>query len=544
MIARVLSGLVLVGVAGGVVWAGSTLEGADPAVAAPLTVTTAPDEVAAVCAAPVQLADPDVAGDPEFGSSPVGTTSGVVADAGPGTAALRSLDGAAVTTAAGALTTSVTGPTALWSAPADGLVPSAATAWSVTTDGDLRGLAAAPCQTPTTEQWLVGGGTELGTSTRLVLQNPHGTPATVEIEVWGPTGRLELAGPATFSVPAGGQTSTLLEGLAAEQRRLAVRVSSAGALVTSALQVNSLDGLRPTGVELIPAASAPATRQVVTGLAVEGSAPDGAGASVRVHVPAGDAPAAVDVFLLGPQGRVALPGAETLEVVPGQVAELSLAGLPAGTYTAVLESTVPFLAAGTYPRTDPSSGAVDLAHVPAAAPARAGRIAVPAPAGVSIALAAVPDDVAALPASVVGVGGGPGQPDGSSGADDGADGEADDGADTGADDGATGEEATDAAGKAAPPVPATLTFLGADGAVLETRAVSVTPGVVVAAPGPSGTRAVRLDSEPPAGVTLTWAANLSSGAGLVAALPGTETADVTVSVTVAARADLGLDVRP
>jgi hypothetical protein len=510
VIARVLAGMVLVGLAGGTVWAGSTLDRAEPTDAPPLTVASAPAEVAAVCAGPVRLADPDGGGDPDFGSSPVGTTSGVVADAAPGSAALRTVDGEPVATPPGDLATSVSGPTALWSTPADGLVPSVGTAWSLTTDGDLRGLAAAPCQRPTTEQWLVGGGTELGTSTRLVLQNPHGTPATVEIEVWGPTGRLELAGPATFSVAAGSQTSTLLEGLAAEQRRLAVRVISTGATVTSSLQVNSLDGLRPTGVELVPAATAPANRQVVTGIAVDGSAPDAA--AVRVHVPAGEASATVEVFLLGPQGRVALPGAETVEVVPGQVADLSLAGLPAGTYTAVLESTVPFLATGSYQRTDAASGAVDVAHVPAAVPAGSGRIAVPAEAGVSVALAAVPDDVAALPATVVGVGGEPQPTDGAAGAD----------------------------GLA--PTQVTLTFVGAGGATLETREVAVPAGTVVAAPAPAGTTAVRLDSQPPAGVTLTWAANLASGAGLVSALPGTEAQDVTVSVTVAARPDLGLDV--
>src|SRR5690606_21698813 len=101
---------------------------------------------------------------------------------------------------------SAPGPSVLWSTPAEGNVRASATAWSRTTQGDLRGLAAAPCQTPTTEQWLLGGSTELGSSARLVLQNPNRTAATVEVEVWGPAGRLELAGPATFSVPAGGQS--------------------------------------------------------------------------------------------------------------------------------------------------------------------------------------------------------------------------------------------------------------------------------------------------------------------------------------------------
>lgn len=513
MIARLIGGALLLGLAAGTVWVGTDLDAGAPVPApAPVSVTTAPSEVPAVCAGPAQLADPAAPGDPAFDPSPVGTDSGVVADASAGsTGALRTLAGEVVPTPEGVVAASVPGPSVLWTTPVEGMVRASATAWSRTTEGDLRGLAAASCQTPTTEQWLLGGSTELGSSARLVLQNPNRTAATVEVEVWGPTGRLELAGPGTFSVPAGGQASTLLEGLAAEQRRLAVRVVSTGATVTSYLQVNSLDGLRPTGVELVPPTRGPATRQVLAGVAVEASRADGDGASVRVHVPdATEGSVTVDVALLGPQGRVALPGAETLAVVPGEVTDLSLAGLPAGSYAVVLDAAVPFVASASYPRADAASGAVDVAHVSAGEPASAGGVAVPPGTSLSVAVSAVPADVSGLPSTVVGVGESPVVSD------------------------------PDAAEPAGATAGVSLTFLGPDGTVLETRTSTISAGTTVAAPGPPGTAAVRLDTAPTDGLAVHWAAHVLAAPGLVSALLPVEAADVTVSVTVADVRDVGL----
>lgn len=510
MIARLIGGVLLVGLAAGTVWVGTDLDAGRPVPApAPLSVTTAPSEVPAVCAGPAQLADPDAPGDPAFDPSPVGTAAGVVADASAGTTGeLRTLAGEAVPTSDGVLAASVPGPSILWSTPAEGHVRTSAAAWSRTPQGDLRGLAAASCQTPSTEQWLLGGSTELGSSARLVLQNPNRTAATVEVEVWGPTGRLDLAGPGTFSVPAGGQTSTLLEGLAAEQRRLAVRVVSTGATVTSYLQINSLDGLRPTGVELVPPTRAPATRQVLAGLAVEASRADGEGASVRVHAPDATDPVTVDVALLGPRGRVALPGAETLTVVPGEVTDLSLAGLPGGSYAVVLDASAPVVASASYSRTDAASGAVDVAHVSASEPASDGGVAVPPGTSLSIAVSAVPTDVTGLPSTVVGVD--------------------------------EARAASDPGDVAPATADVSLTFLGADGAVLETRTSTVRAGATVAAPGPAGTAAVRVETAPADGLAVHWAAHVLAAPGLVSALMPVESADVTVAVTVAAARDVGL----
>ncbi len=317
--------------------------------------------IAYTCPGPAQLADGDWERDPDFDPSPVGTTSaaaGVVLNPSrAGDEGLQDLSGSPSKPLTRGLDAAVAvtgkpGSRALWAQPdTDGIVRAAAVATSITTAGDLRSLGAMSCSPAEVEQWLVGGTTVLGASSRLVMQNPSRTPAAVQIEVWGPSGKLELDGPSSFSVPAGGQTATLLEGLAAEQRRLAVRVFSTGALVSSYIQVNELDGVRPLGMDFVAPSTAPARRQVVTGLTVQKSdIGEDASASVRLLAP-GSAATPVRLTILGENGRELLPGAESLDLAPGAVTDVNLAGLAAGTYAVVIESEEPVAAGGRFART-------------------------------------------------------------------------------------------------------------------------------------------------------------------------------------------------
>ena len=221
---------------------------------------------------------------------------------------------------------------------------------SVTSAGDLRGLAAAACEEPGITQWLVGGGTELGTTTELVLSNPSRTPAIVTLDLWGAGGELILAGPSTYLVPPGGQVTTLLGGLAAEQNRLVARVSASGALVTAYLQHTMLDGLTPMGVDYVVAGAEPASAQVLTAVTVEASeVTDSDVALLRLLAPGAAGTASIRV--LGSDGQQVLRGAETVELTAGAVTDVSLAGLPAGTYTVVVQSDTDVVAGAQITRT-------------------------------------------------------------------------------------------------------------------------------------------------------------------------------------------------
>ncbi|ACZ20858.1 hypothetical protein Sked_09080 [Sanguibacter keddieii DSM 10542] len=310
----------------------------------------------AVCPGPVVLADPGSTADAEFGSTPDETltslqvaafgaaTTSVLVPLGPdaGSGEQRTVQGSDPS----AYAVADQGPRSevLRSTTAAGdTSDAAASTSSATASGDLRGLAAASCAAPGVDQWLVGGGTELGSSTRLVLSNPSRTPATVTISLWGPSGALDPAGPTTYLVPPGEEVSTLVEGLAAQQRGLVVRATSAGALVTATLQHSVLEGLTARGVDLVVPGDAPATAQVVTGVSVEASEigdPDVA--SVRLLAP--DEGGTATLLVLGEDGQRVLRGAQTTELVAGTVTDVSLSGLPAGSYSVVVQAEVPVVA--------------------------------------------------------------------------------------------------------------------------------------------------------------------------------------------------------
>lgn len=420
---------------------------------------------------------------------------------------------------------------------------------SVTSAGDLRGLAAAACQEPGITQWLVGGGTELGTSTELVLSNPSRTPATVTVDLWGGGGALVLAGPSTYLVPPGGQVTTLLGGLAAEQNRLVARVSASGALVTAYLQHTVLDGLTPVGVDYVVAGAEPTTTQVLTGVTVEASeVTDADVATLRVLAP--DAAGTATVRVLGADGQQVLRGAETLDLAVGAVHDVSLAGLPAGTYTVVVQADTAIVAGAQMTRTGTPDAAQPLLGTPkdrAWVAARhdatgAGAAAIPPGTGALVALTALPTDIDE--AGDVGTGvpivyaeiEGADEVDGAAGGDAAG----------------TGTTAGDGAAWVAAPR-GELRVYGSDGALVGTRAISLAPGqtvvvdpMVVSGGVPVAAVAVVTDSDGTgagaAVLTLDWAVLLSAPgvSGSIAHLQPTSPTVTSSSLTVRRSAAVGL----
>ncbi|MGP7959865.1 DUF5719 family protein [Sanguibacter sp. A247] len=439
-VVRALTGLVVVGLAGATAWAVDLLPTEPLSGPAAQGQSVVPSSAALVCAGPVQLADATASADPAFDPTPVGTATRlgavVLAPATAGTAPVRGIDGGTVdpvTMVAGASAFVARGPvagaTTVTVAPApDGSAPFGAAVVSATTAGDLRGLAGASCVTPSAEQWLLGGTTTRGASTRLVVQNSSRTPAVVDVELWGPGGRIDPSGPTTMTVPAGGQAARLLESLAPEQRLLGVRVVARGALVSSYLQVNALDGLRPAGVDLA-SASTPAVRQVISGVTTGPAGPARLDVLVpRAAQPASSAaddaaddglalpdatggedvvaaPVSVSVAILGPQGRVLVPGAESLDVTPGELASLDLGALEAGRYTVVLDAAVPLVASATVVRAGTDGEDVALLASRGASHPGTSLVAVPAGTRGTLTVAAVPAAVDEVPGAALGTGG-------------------------------------------------------------------------------------------------------------------------------------------
>ncbi|WP_026537765.1 DUF5719 family protein [Arthrobacter sp. 9MFCol3.1] len=254
-------------------------------------------------------------------------------------------------------------------------------------DGDLQGSAAAACQQPGNDLWLVGANTALGRSAVLNLTNASSTPATVSLDLFGAEGPIQAPGSRGLLVAPGTTRSIILAGLAPGQERLGVRVRSTGGPVAAVIQQSVLRGLTPGGVDFITPGTAPSVSQVATGLEIQDPAAlaalkakpgfADAGPALEVAVP-GAADAVVEIKLYGPDGQKALPGGGVVTAKAGAVTEVSLAGVPAGTYTVAASSDVSFAATARLTRGLQSGDAADIAF--SAASARLGSqhiVAVP-----------------------------------------------------------------------------------------------------------------------------------------------------------------------
>jgi hypothetical protein len=243
-------------------------------------------------------------------------------------------------------------------------------------DGDLTGSAAAACQQPANDLWLAGANTALGRTAVLNLSNASGTPATVSLDLFGATGPIQAPGGRGLLVAPGSTRDVVLAGLAPGEERLSVRVRSAGGPVAAVIQQSVLRGLTPGGVDFIAPGTAPAARQVITGVDIQDPAGlaaltarpgfADAGPALQLTVP-GPADAVVEIKLYGRDGREALPGGGVVTAKSGAVTEVSLAGVPAGAYTVAASSDVSFTAAARVARGLKSEEAADIAFSSASA---------------------------------------------------------------------------------------------------------------------------------------------------------------------------------
>lgn len=238
----------------------------------------------------------------------------------------------------------------------------------------VAGFVAAGCAEPVAEAWLVGGSTELGRTTLLLLANPGAVAATVDVRVSSETGPVDAPAGLGLVVQPGTQRVVSLAGLAPGSASLVVHVTSSGATIAPSLEQTSIDGLAPSGVELIGTAAAPATAQVIPGVVV----PQGGGLAVDEDHAEGDAHPAL---------RLLAPGAESVETTvsvqpesgaegqvfevvlqPGMVSDVPLGELVAGEYTVRIDAAAPVVAAARATTAVAGEPASELAWYAAALP--------------------------------------------------------------------------------------------------------------------------------------------------------------------------------
>lgn len=300
----------------------------------------------------------------------------------------------------------ITAPTVLSVEPLGEQHARAGAAMSYTaSDGDLRGMAAANCLTPSNDFWLLGASTTVGASSVLNLYNASETPSTVDLELIGPKGAIQAAGSRGLLLAPGESRSWVLAGLAAGQESLAVHVSSSGGAVAGTIQQSVLRGLTPGGVELLQPGNGPGLREVVTGIEVQDakvarqirgqSGYENAAPALEVVVP-GSGDATLEVRLFGPKGQVELPGGGVLTAAGGSILSIPLDSLPAGTYSADISSNVSINAAARISRGTGTGKPVDFGWAPSSGRLGNEHLAVLPPAGSSKLSFTAPDGEAEI----------------------------------------------------------------------------------------------------------------------------------------------------
>ncbi|AIY03565.1 hypothetical protein ART_3966 [Arthrobacter sp. PAMC 25486] len=405
----VVAGTATLALAAAAVGAGTLFPGANATAQTELVPHLLPvGDAMANCQGPTQLLAGSAEGaDPEFSASSSSTKArldAVVLSSAKGdlpAAAVQSLDGSLsplftvseASAATEATPATVTGepkmrakvlrgqdagaPSALRIAPQGEEVPQGSASVVVAADdGDLSGLAAATCQTPSNELWLSGASTSIGRTAVLSLANSSASPATVSLDLYSGQGPVQTAGGKGLAVAPGAVKQVVLAGLAPDQELLSVHVKSVGGAVSAVIQQSILRGLTPGGIDYLAPVQAPATTLSIPGVRVQApdvaakiSAQDGyadASTAMVITVP-GARDAVVEVKAYGPKGQVALPDGGVFTAAAGTASSMALTGLPEGNYSFSVSSDESVTATVRMVNSTKPGDAVDVAFAPSTA---------------------------------------------------------------------------------------------------------------------------------------------------------------------------------
>jgi hypothetical protein len=200
-------------------------------------------------------------------------------------------------------------------------------------------------------------------------------------------------------VGAGAAVPVLIDALAPDLPRVAVRVSARSGQVRASLHDSLLRGLVPGGADDVAPAAAPARTQLIPGISLTNGfsktadeVAEPGSTALRIAVP-GPEEAVVRVRLLNSSGAVDVPDTAVVTVPAGTVRDVPIAEVASGTYAAVLDADVPIVAGAVVGRagTPGASGAApaDFGWAAAAEPiAGPGYLALPVGARCTLSLVA------------------------------------------------------------------------------------------------------------------------------------------------------------
>ncbi len=180
---------------------------------------------------------------------------------------------------------------------------------------DDRALVVTPCQVPSSDVWLVGGGDGPSRTERVIVTNPGANAVAVDLELYGAEGPVAADQARGLSVPPRGRIVLSLDALAPGEVSPAVHVIATGGVVSAVLDDAWIDGATGRGADDATRSASPATDLIVPGVDVAGVT------RLRIVNP-GEAEALVQVRVLTATG-------------PSQPAELRAVRVPAESTTDV-----------------------------------------------------------------------------------------------------------------------------------------------------------------------------------------------------------------
>jgi hypothetical protein len=250
---------------------------------------------------------------------------------------------------------------------------------SATLDNDIAaGYLAAECGDPANSQWLVGGSTQTGRDAVLTISNAAGVDARIDLEFWGSNGPITAPAASGLVIAAGTAKSYSVAGFAPNEPSPVVHVMSNGAPVWATLQVSTVRGLTPGGLDrIVPVVETstsviipivrPPEESVIGPLRVD---PDYADTvtTVRLLAP-GDTDGSATVTVSPFDGSD--PVVVETTITAGQVLDIAIDELVTGDFTITVDADVPILASARFSSHSDSSSITDMAWSPGIA-AKAG----------------------------------------------------------------------------------------------------------------------------------------------------------------------------
>lgn len=177
--------------------------------------------------------------------------------------------------------------------------------------GSGGGLIVGSCPYLVDDAWYLGLGSGAKHFSSVILTNVGDTPAAVDLELWGPEGKIDAVSSTGIVIGPRTTKRVKLEDLAAGEPELALHVLRRRGSVSAV--VNDLSTAVFGGTEPVSATSGPERRQVIGGLV------SGAEGRTLALLNPGTTTARVEVEVIGPKNTFRPEGLDAVKVPAGAV---------------------------------------------------------------------------------------------------------------------------------------------------------------------------------------------------------------------------------